>query len=138
MNVLSATVFRIQRQDSLCLFELDASGIPMYMLLFDPDSSVSEGCRVNVLFKETEVSIANSSSTQTTILNSFPAIIRKIRTGRILADIGLQSAAGSIQSIITMIALENLQLRENDTVTVLIKASQLSLETIPENRSCDS
>lgn len=138
MNVLSATVFRIQRQDSLCLFELDASGIPMYMLLFDPDSSVSEGCRVKVLFKETEVSIAKRPSTETSILNSFPAVITEIRAGRILADIGMQCSAGVIRSIITMKALEKMQFRENETVTALIKASQLSLETLPEIRSCNS
>lgn len=136
MNSFSASILRIDQQDSLCLLELDASGIVLDMLLFDLEPSFTRGSRVNVLFKETEVSLAREPLPETSILNCFPAVIREIRTGRILADIGLHCKAGEITGIISMKAVKKLLLKEYEHVTVMIKASQISIETIMEKGCC--
>ena len=135
MNSISATITDIAHEGPLYFLELDATGIPLGMLLFDLDSSFTQDCKVNVLFKETEVALAKGISGDTSFINSFPATVKEIRTGRILADVRLQCRAGIIDSIITMKAAERLKLQKNDTLTVLIKASQLSLDSVLDQHS---
>lgn len=132
MNHIQAIIKCIDRQETLCFLELEASGIVLGMLLFDLDASFSAGCHVTVLFKETEVSLVKNFSGETSILNCFSALIKEIRQGSILADIRLECPAGTVTSIITMKALERMQLLENESVTIMIKASQLSLDANPQ------
>lgn len=128
MNRLKAVITRLEQRDSLCLMEFDASGIELSMLLFDPKPSFTPGRQVQVLFKETEVVLGKQLNGEISFSNRFKAVVTAIRKGGILADVSLRSCAGEFCSIITMRAAERLGLRENDEVTVMIKASQLSLE----------
>lgn len=86
------------------------------------------GCRVKVLFKETEVALAKGLAGEVSFSNCFPAIVTGIKSGCMLADITLKSAGGELNSIITVRAVAKLGLKMNDEVTVLIRASQLSLD----------
>ncbi|ABL64497.1 TOBE domain-containing protein [Chlorobium phaeobacteroides] len=131
MNRLSAVISSIDQYESLFMLELDASGITLEMLLFDLQPFFRTGSSVQVLFKETEVALAKGLAEETSFSNIFPAIITAIKKGRILAEISLQSKAGSMGSIITMKAAMRLGLQIHDEVTVLVKASQLSLEALP-------
>ena len=128
MNKLQAIISNVKEHESLYLIELDASGISLSMLLFDLNPVFSVGNRVSVLFKETEVMLAKNLTGEISINNHFKATVTEIRAGTILANVSLHCMAGNVVSIITMDALERLELRKNDTITVLIKASQISLE----------
>jgi molybdate transport system regulatory protein len=128
MNRLSALVTGIAQHEALYLLELDASGVPLAMLLFDLNPFFRIGSRVTVLFKESEVALAKKLSGEVSFSNRFSAIVTAITHGSILADVTLQSRAGEIDCIITMQSVIRLELKENDEVTVLIKASQISLE----------
>jgi len=129
MNKFSAVITGIQRSDSLCCIRLDASGIELSMLLFDLDQSFQQGNRVHVLFKESEVAMGKHLAGEISLSNRFKAIVRAIRQGDLLCDITLECNAGRFGSIITTGAVERLGLQLNDEVTVMFKASQLSLET---------
>jgi molybdopterin-binding protein len=96
--------------------------------LFDLKPVFKIGSRVNVLFKESEVALSKELSGEMSFSNRFPATIKAINPGCILAEISLQCRAGRLASIITMKSAKRLELTENTEVTVLIKASQLSLE----------
>lgn len=128
MNKLAAVIKKVERHESLCFLELDVSGISLSMLLFDLKPDFSEGSRVQVLFKETEVILAKRLNGEISFSNRFQARIRKIGTGSILADVSLFCPAGEFSSIITMKALRRLALEPGDEVTVMVKASQISLE----------
>lgn len=128
MNKLTAIITEIEEHESLFLIGLDASGIPLAMLLFDLKPFFKIGSRVNVLFKETEVALAKGVSGEMSFSNRFPATIMTINPGSILMNINLQSSAGGFSCVITMKSAVRLQLVEKEEVTVLIKASQLSLE----------
>jgi molybdate transport system regulatory protein len=128
MNRLSATIASVQQYESLYLLELDASGITLTLLLFDLNPRFAVGSKVQVLFKETEVIVAKELQGEISLNNRFQATVINIKKGNILADITLQCPAGTIASIITMSALDRMRLLQHDEVTVLIKATQLSLE----------
>lgn len=133
MNKLAAVITKVERHESLCFLELEASGICLSMLLFDLKPEFSEGSRVQVLFKETEVVLAKRLSGEISFSNRFQAVITKIGKGEILADLNLSCPAGKISSIITMKALNRLALEPGEEVTVMVKASQLSLEAAHDN-----
>ncbi len=128
MNKLHAIISTIKEHESLYLIELDASGIALSMLLFDLNPVFSAGSKVSVLFKETEVMLAKKLTGEISINNLFKATVTEIHAGALLANVSLHSLAGNMVSIITMDALERLGLKNNDEITVLIKASQISLE----------
>lgn len=128
MNTLHAVITNIVHQESLCYLESEAASISLGILLFDLKPCFRVGSRVKVLFKETEVAIAKGLAGEVSFSNRFPAIVTGIKSGNMLADITLLSAAGELASIITMKAVAKLGLKTNDEVTVLIKASQLSLD----------
>ncbi len=128
MNTLHAVITNIDRHESLSFLEIDAAGIPLGILLFDLNPRFRKGCGVKVLFKETEVSLAKELAGEVSFSNRFSAIVTAIKSSCMLADITLLSAAGEFASIITVRAVEKLDLKINDEVTVLIKASQLSLD----------
>ncbi len=128
MNKLTALITGIEQHESLFLIDLDASGIPLAMLLFDLNPVFKIGSRVHVLFKESEVALAKELSGEMSFSNRFTATIVAINPGGILADVSLQCRAGELASIITMKSAKRLELTEKKEVTVLIKASQLSLE----------
>lgn len=130
MNKLAAVIRKVERHESLYFLELDASGTCLSMLLFDLKPGFSEGSRVQVLFKETEVVLAKRLSGEISFSNRFQAMIVKVGRGNILADIILSCPAGEISSIITVKALDRLALEPGDEVTVMVKASQLSLEAV--------
>ncbi len=133
MNKLDAVIKKVEQHESLCFLELDASGTRLSMLLFDLKPEFGEGSRVQVLFKETEVVLAKRLGGEISFSNRFQAVITKIEKGEILADISLLCPAGEISSIITMKALSRLTLEPGDEVTVMVKASQLSLEAARDN-----
>ncbi len=131
MNCFPAIITSIETDasGSLFLLELDASGIQLSMLLFDLKPAFVEGSPVNVLFKETGTAIARNLSGEISWSNRFQATITAIHSGSILADISLASAAGQCNAIVTVRAVQRMRLIEGESVTVLLQASQISLET---------
>ena len=139
MNSFSALITGIENDESASLFlvELDASGLQLSMLLFDLKPAFAIGSPVNVLFKETGTALARNLSGEISLSNRFPATVTAIRSGDVLADISLDSAAGECTAIVTLRSLQRMKLDIGDSVTVLLQASQISLVTrdnIPENR----
>jgi len=85
------------------------------------------GHQVNVLFKETEVSIARNLSGQISLRNRFAATITRIRSEGMLAEITLASAGHAVVSIITSRSARRMELKTGDQVEWLVKANEVSL-----------
>ncbi|WP_027390285.1 TOBE domain-containing protein [Chrysiogenes arsenatis] len=85
------------------------------------------GQPVQVLFKETEVSIAKNLTGDISLRNRLPGTIRQIRTGGLLAEITLESLGETVVSIITERSAQRLQLAVGDDVEWLVKANEISL-----------
>ncbi|NTV07323.1 MAG: TOBE domain-containing protein [Chlorobium limicola] len=131
MNCFSAIITSIETDEtgSLFLLELDASGLQLSMLLFDLKPAFTEGSSVNLLFKETGMAIARNLTGEISFSNQFSATVTAIRSGNILADITLASPAGKCTVIVTIRSVQRMKLDIGDSVTVLLHASQISLET---------
>ena len=86
-----------------------------------------------MLFKETEVIIAKDFHGQISVQNKFGCIVKAIERGKLLAKVLLDYAGAEISSIITLNAVNTLEIKTGDSVTGLVKTNEISI--VPHDRS---
>ena len=64
----------------------------------------------------------------TSIRNRLPGTIEKILSDKVVSEIVIQTAAGTVTSIITTGSVKRMNLKEGDTVFAIIKATEVSVE----------
>jgi molybdopterin-binding protein len=64
----------------------------------------------------------------TSIRNRLQGTIEKIVSDKVVSEVVIQTAAGSVTSIITTGSVKRMNLKEGDTVFAIIKATEVSVE----------
>ena len=64
----------------------------------------------------------------TSIRNRLPAKIEKIVSDKVVSEVVIRTAAGTVTSIITTGSVERMNLKEGDAVFAVIKATGVSVE----------
>ena len=64
----------------------------------------------------------------TSIRNRLPGTIEKILSDKVVSEIVIRTAAGTVASIITTGSVERMKLKEGDDVFAVIKATEVSVE----------
>jgi molybdopterin-binding protein len=64
----------------------------------------------------------------TSIRNRLPGIIEKIVSDKVVSEVVIQTAAGTMTSIITTGSVKRMNLKQGDTVFAIIKATEVSVE----------
>jgi molybdopterin-binding protein len=64
----------------------------------------------------------------TSIRNRLPGRIEKIVSDKVVSELIIQTAAGSVTSIITTGSVQRMNLKEGDNVFAIIKATEVSIE----------
>lgn len=82
---------------------------------------------IQVLFKETEVILANADMSSTSIINSIPCQVNAIERGQLLSKVELLHLEQKITAIITTEALDYLQVKAGAEINALIKTNELML-----------
>ncbi len=62
-----------------------------------------------------------------TIRNQLQGTVKSITSDKILSEVNVETAAGVIASVITTASLKALKLKKGDVVSVLVKATNVSL-----------
>ena len=62
------------------------------------------------------------------IRNRLPGTIEKIVSDKIMSEVVIQTAAGTVTSIITTGSVSRMNLKEGDAVFAIIKATEVSVE----------
>ena len=62
------------------------------------------------------------------IRNRLPGTIEKIISDKVVSEVVIRSAAGTITSIITTGSVQRMNLKEGDNVFAIIKATEVSVE----------
>jgi molybdate transport system regulatory protein len=60
--------------------------------------------------------------------NQIPGTIKSIVSDKVVSEIIVQTAVGEIASVITTTSVNALQLREGDSVFVLVKATEAGIQ----------
>ncbi len=130
MNRLPGIIVAIECNDHLSLVDVVVGQDTFTaMLLETPQHAphLKVGNKVEVLFKETEVSLAKELSGKLSLRNIVRGTVRQIRCGDILCEVVLEREDQTLTSIITTRAVKRLELKEGDEVDALVKANEVSL-----------
>ncbi|QKF72239.1 molybdenum-pterin binding domain-containing protein [Aliarcobacter faecis] len=122
-----ARVKDIQTLDSLNIVKFEFNNMIFKMMSLDLNSDVKVGKYVELLVKPTNIIISKKFIDDISLSNQALAKITDIRNGELLSSISLQIADTNLESIITKESSIKLDLKKDNEVNILIKASDLSI-----------
>lgn len=128
MNTLAGKIKSVKTDGHLSLVEISINDDVFKSILIETPDSVSflrVGEPINVLFKETEVSIAKDLAGLISLQNKMDCTITNIEKGTLLSKIILDYKGSTVISVITTGAVEQLELKMGDNVRALIKTNEV-------------
>lgn len=130
MNKLAGVITRIQQSGAVVLIDIDVDGQQFSALVIEsavrPDW-LGAGKPVDVVFKETEVSLAKNLSGQISLRNRMKCEVLKIDRGELLSTVFLKFRQHTLSSAITTRSVDSLCLAIGDELEALVKANEVSL-----------
>lgn len=130
MNKLSGVITQIQQSGAILLVDVDVDGHGFSALLIEsviqPEWLLT-GNSVDLVFKETEVSLAKNLSGLISMRNRMNCKVLQVERGGLLSKISLQFQEYVVTSAITTRSIDSLQLNVGDEVDALVKSNEVSL-----------
>jgi len=130
MNKLPGIITKIQQSGAILLVDVEVEQQVFSALLIEsvqqPEWLVI-GNSVDVVFKETEVSLAKNLSGQISMRNRMKCAVAAIERGDLLSKVKLNFRNYSVTSAITTRAVDSLNLALGEEVEALVKANEVSL-----------
>ena len=122
-----ARVKDIKTIDSLNIVEFDFNNITLKMMSLELHKEVKLESKVKLLVKPSNVIISKNYIEDISLSNQTLAKIIEINSGELLSNITLKIEETILESIITKDSADKLNLKIDDKVYILIKASDLSI-----------
>ncbi len=135
MNKLRGRITGIESNDHLSLVDVEVSGDAFTATLLEtPEDSpyLQVGNEVDVLFKETEVSLAKGLSGLISLRNRVNTIVKSVRGGVILSEVVLDYRGQSLSSIITTRSIKRLDIKAGDEIEAMVKANEVTLMEVDD------
>ena len=130
MSQLVATIKKINSIDNLNIVEFDFHGLTLKMMSLDLNTDVQVGKKVKLSVKPTNISIAKNLIGEISLSNQIVATIENLENGQLLSSISLKVHNTILESIITVDSSKRMNLQIGESVTILIKASNLSIAEV--------
>lgn len=130
MSQIIATIKKINNIENLNIVEFDFAGFSLKMMSLDLNKDIQVGKKVKLAIKPTNIIIAKDLLGEISLSNKFVATIQELENGQLLSSIILKIDDTLLESIITKDSSQRLNLKINDKVTILIKASDISIYEI--------
>jgi molybdate transport system regulatory protein len=130
MNKLTGKISQIQQSGAILLVDVDVDGHGFSAMLIESATQpewLQEGNAVNLVFKETEVSLAKNLSGMISMRNRMKCTVLQIDRGELLSKVSLQFQKYKLISAITTRSVNSLDLKIGDEVEALVKANEVSL-----------
>lgn len=132
MNRLKAKVSKITNEEILHLVEFEYNKDTIIsMVSLELDSTITVGSDVVLATKPTQTAVAINDTSNLSYSNRLKAKVVAIKEGKIVSSIQALLQDGTIlESIITTTSLKRLSITQNDDITILIKATELSISEV--------
>ena len=127
MSQLVATIKKINSIDNLNIVEFDFHGLTLKMMSLDLNADVQVSKKVKLSVKPTNISIAKNLIGEISLSNQIVATIENLENGQLLSSVSLKVHNTLLESIITVDSSKRMNLQIGEVVTILIKASNLSI-----------
>jgi len=130
MNTFKATITKIQNNECLNIVNFDFSSQNLSMMSLELSKNLKVGSEVELTAKSTHIAIAKAFSGELSYSNQLKAKILSINNAQLLSSIKLSCGDMICESVITKNSSLRMNLQVDDEVTLLIKASELSIKRI--------
>jgi molybdate transport system regulatory protein len=130
MNKLTGRISKIQQSGAILLVDVDVDGHGFSAMLIESATQpdwLLEGNVVDLVFKETEVSLAKNLSGMISMRNRMKCTVQRVERGELLSKVSLQFLKYTLTSAITTRSVNSLDLKIGDEVEALVKANEVSL-----------
>lgn len=127
MNRFIATLAQVERSESLHILQLDFEGTTLYMMTLELPQEITNGSRLEIGIKPSHVAIGKDFSGDVSFSNRLEAKITKITKGALLSTVTCDFKGVLFQSIIMSRTIERMALETDQDITLLMKASELSI-----------
>jgi molybdate transport system regulatory protein len=130
MNKLTGIITQIQQSGAIMLVDVDVDGHGFSAMLIESSTHqqwLEKGNTIDLVFKETEVSLAKELSGKISMRNRMMCMVQQIDKGELLSTIKLKFKQYIITSAITTRAVYSLQISVGDEIEALVKANEISL-----------
>lgn len=131
MNKLTGIITQIQQSGAIMLVDVAVDGHGFSALLIESATHpqwLQAGNIIDLVFKETEVTLAKDLSGIISTRNRIKCKVERIERGGLLSKITLKfQNRHTITSAVTTRALDSLQLTFGDEVEALVKSNEISL-----------
>jgi molybdopterin-binding protein len=130
MSKIKARIVKIENLENLNIVSFSFFDTTLTMMSLELKEEVQEGKEVLLNIKATTVAIAKNLSGEISYSNQIDTQILSIDMGELLCSICLQKEDIKFESIITAKSAKRLNIQNNDKVTALIKASEISIAEV--------
>lgn len=130
MNKLSGIINNIQQSGAILLVDVDVDGHGFSAMLIESATQpewLQTGNAIDLVFKETEVSLAKNLSGMISMRNRMKCTVQDIERGELLSKVSLQFQKYTLTSAITTRSVDSLNIKIGDEVEALVKANEVSL-----------
>jgi len=130
MNKLQGVIVQIQKAGAIMLVDINVDGQIFSALLVESAGQsdwLIKNKAINIVFKETEVSLAKNLSGLISSENRMICKVLKVEEGVILSTIKLQFKAHLITSAITTRSADSLHIKDGDKIEALVNSNEISL-----------
>jgi molybdopterin-binding protein len=130
MNKLPGIIRQIQKSGAIMLVDVDVDGHLFSALLIESATNQEwfyEGSMVDLVFKETEVSLAKGLQGKISTRNRMKCRVLELDRGGLLSKITLGFGKYTILSAITTRAVDSLQITIGEEIEALVKSNEVAL-----------
>lgn len=126
MNKISAHVKNISSLDILNVVSFDFLGFDLSMMSLELND-VHVGNRVILTVKPSSVAIGKNFSGDLSFTNQIKGVVKRVENGKLLSFLEVEVGDNTIQSVITKKSAKRMDIKLEDEVICIFKASDLSI-----------
>jgi len=130
MNTITTQITAINTLDNLNIIESKTDNDTLTMMSLDLPESLKKGSLIKLAIKPTNIMLAKEKIGVFSCENQLEAKIIKIEKGKLLCSVKVAYLQSSLEAIITLNAVNAMNLKTDEKVTLFIKASDIYIKEI--------
>jgi molybdate transport system regulatory protein len=130
MNTLTGVIYKIQSAKGISLVDICIDNDQFSSLIINSESTnayIKDGNKVNMLFKETEISLKNYHDKLVKRQNKVVAEVIEISNGEILSQVKLKYKEFNVTAIVLTRLLNELALEEGKNAVMILRSQEVLL-----------
>jgi len=135
MNTLPGVIYKVESVEGISLVDICIDKDQFSSLIINSESTdvyIQKGNRVNMLFKETEISLKRYHDKLVKRQNKVIAEVKAISKGQILSEVKLNYKGNKVTAIVLTRLLNELGLKKGEKAVMILRMQEILLSKFLE------